>query len=108
MTRIYELVVLFSPELGDADLRKSQEVIESLVAKHKGKINSVDAWGLKTLAYKIRGFSQAHYVFYLVEMDSSKVANLERDLKLSEQSLRHLIVLAENEPQLKKVSAKKG
>lgn len=93
MTKTYEFVALFSPELNDDQLENAQRALSEIIAKNKGKITSTDVWGKKVLAYAIEKHTEAHYVFYTLEMDTENVVNFDRDVRLSDATIRYLITI---------------
>ncbi len=93
MTKVYEFVALFSPELNDTQLQHAQDTILDLVKKNNGTVASTDVWGKKVLAYPINKHTEAHYVFHTLEMDTKDVQNFDRDVRLSDTTLRYLLVI---------------
>jgi small subunit ribosomal protein S6 len=92
--RAYEVVVLLHPDLEiDADAPISK--LEKLVETAGGKVIKRDNWGKKRLAYRINKQDFAVYVYFEVELESTKVPGFERALILTEEVMRHLIVSKE-------------
>lgn len=91
-TQIYEFVVVFSPELSEQELTRKQDAILDLIKKHEGQVGSVEVWGRKTLAYQIKSFSEAFYVFYTITMAKDRVSEFERETRLMEGLIRYLLV----------------
>jgi len=94
MQKTYELVVLLHPDL-EIDVEAPINKVESLVQSVGGKIAKRDNWGKKRLAYKIARQSFAIYVYFEVLLDSEKVSQLERQILITEEVLRHILVLHE-------------
>lgn len=103
MIKTYEFVVLFSPELTESELQTTQESLISLVKKHKGKVGSVETWGKRPLAYAINKFTEANYLFFVLELDTSAVEPFTKDVKLNTSAIRSLLVI--QEPHYKKGTA---
>ncbi len=84
------------------DNRVEEEKREALAEKFKGVIESggtidkLDVWGLRKLAYIIDYQTEGHY--YLVNFTSNTdvVAELDRNYRISEGVLRHLIINKED------------
>src|SRR5688572_18188073 len=87
----YELSVLYHPDL-EIDLEKATSKVEKLIADAKGKIVSVDNWGKRKLAYKIKGVEHGVYVFYTLEMPGESVQKLNDQLNITSEVIRFLIV----------------
>ena len=99
--RQYELTYLMPGSLSSSEVSKTNEAIEKLLKKHSIKILSQDDWGKKDLAYPIKFKSKKNYEgFYnhmVIETDASKIGEFEKGLRLIQEVIRHLIVLAEKE-----------
>lgn len=90
--RDYELIVLVSPQVADEEVPAVVDKVKQFVSNHGGEIAAVNPWGRRRLAYHIGDFQEATYVKANFKMDSAHVADLESNLRLSEQVLRHLLV----------------
>jgi len=88
----YELVGIFRPQLSDDDVKEEFHKIEGFIADFGGDLVKVDYWGKKPLAYPIENNDQGSYVVCVFEGPSSIVQSLERQLKLTDNLLRSLVV----------------
>jgi len=98
MIKTYEFVALFSPELTEQDIQVLQENLAKLFKKHKGKVMASEVWGKKVLAYPIKKLTEAHYLFYTLELDTSVVQAFDQDIRLSTEAIRHLLIIQEEKP----------
>ena len=94
MHKTYELMVLLHPDL-EIDVEAPIGKIESLVEAAGGKVAKRDNWGKKRLAYKIKKQDFAIYVYFELEIDPLKVRDLEGQILITEEVLRHILVLHE-------------
>ena len=89
----YELVYVVRPnaedEVKEAVLNKIQEVISA-----NGEVEKVDTWGNKKLAYQIAKFSEGFYVLVNFKSGVEVPKELDRNLKINENVIRHMIVVA--------------
>ena len=89
----YELVYVVRPnaedEVKEAVLNKVQEVISA-----NGEVEKVDTWGNKKLAYQIAKFSEGFYVLVNFKASADLPKELDRNLKINESVIRHMIVCA--------------
>ncbi len=89
----YELVYVVRPnaedEVKEAVLNKIQEVISA-----NGEVEKVDTWGNRKLAYQIAKFSEGFYVLVNFKASADLPKELERNLKINENVIRHMIVCA--------------
>jgi small subunit ribosomal protein S6 len=94
MQRTYELMVLLHPDL-EIDVESPISKIEGLVKADGGEVTRRDNWGKKRLAYRIARQDFAIYVYFEVKLDPEKVRELENALLITEEVLRHLVVVHE-------------
>lgn len=88
--KLYEMVVLFRPEL-EADMSKISKVVEELIAENGGSIDDMAEWGRRELAYKIAGETHALYRLYRLSLPSSAPAKIDATLNITDGVIRHLI-----------------
>jgi len=62
------------------------------VKSANGEVASVDVWGRRNLAYPINNHREGIYVLFQAKMSPSALTELERNLKLSEEIIRYLLV----------------
>ena len=89
----YELVYVVRPnaedEVKEAVLNKIQEVISA-----NGEVEKVDTWGNKKLAYPLAKFTEGFYVLVNFKASADLPKELDRNLKINENVIRHMIVCA--------------
>lgn len=66
------------------------KILETLEAGD-GKVEKVDAWGKKHLAYKIKKHNEGYYIVYQFRNSPDTIKEIERSLKLNKDVLRYLI-----------------
>src|SRR5262249_47868209 len=66
-----------------------------IVRNLKGKIEKIEQWGLRNLAYRINKNKKGHYVLFNVDASPEAVTELERNLRLHEDILRYMTVRVE-------------
>lgn len=93
--RSYELIFIVRPEIEGDDLTAVVEAVKSLIERGEGEITKVEPWGLRRLAYPIQDQSEGQYVLMQFNVEPQFISELEHDLGLNEQIMRHLIVRME-------------
>ena len=88
----YEMVYIIRPELEEDDVETRVEVVSKFITSHNGEITEVERWGRKKLAYPIRHFLEGDYVLTRFAMSPTRCKELEANLKISEDILRHLLI----------------
>ena len=95
----YETVYIFHPSLTEDQVNEKLERFHALVTKPKGaEVTAVDHWGVRQLAYQVKGQRQGYYVVAQFTAEPSDLGQLERAMKLDDDLLRSLVVLSEGEP----------
>lgn len=90
--RAYELMYIVRPDLDEESTKAVIERFQNLITEQGGQVEKVDEMGKRRLAYEINGFNDGYYVVVNFKGESGLTAELERQLRLSDQVLRHLIV----------------
>ena len=95
MMNKYELALVITPTIDDearnAEIAKVQELIE----RFGGKIEKVDDWGKRRLAYEIKKLNEGFYSFTTFDAPAETPAEMESRLRIMENVLRYLIVRKE-------------
>ena len=90
--RDYELIVIISPDVGEEDIPGTIDKVSDFITSRGGDITEVDHWGKRKLAYPINRFREGNYVLSRFKFEPGMAAELEANLKISEEILRHLLV----------------
>ena len=88
----YELVFIISPEVADENLEATIETVSQFITGKEGTVSDVERWGKKRLAYPIKHSGEGTYVLVRFTMEPQHNKELETNLKLSEDILRHLLI----------------
>lgn len=88
----YELVTILSPQIGEDDVPAALERINTYIANRGGEVTNVDQWGRRRLAYPIKRFTEGTYIVTELTLPAPGVAELDANLRISEDVIRHLIV----------------
>ena len=90
--RDYELVVIISPELADDGVDGIIDNLSRLISQSGGSVEDVERWGKRKLAYSIKRFLEGNYVLIRCRFKPALGKELEANLRISEEVLRHLLV----------------
>ena len=96
----FEAVILLSPDLSSANLKKHEDSFKNLLIGLNGSVSTKEDWGLRNLSYKIKNFNKAFYKFYQLEIEGSKIQNIKKNINQNEQIIRHLFVKVKNHEKL--------
>ncbi|MEP9417016.1 30S ribosomal protein S6 [Gordonia sp. VNQ95] len=86
--RHYELMVILDPSLDERTVAPSLDTFLNVVRKDGGKVDNVDIWGKRRLAYEIAKHSEGIYAVIDLNAEPQTVSELDRQLKLNESALR--------------------
>lgn len=87
----YEIMAIFSPAIGESNLKKQVDELKELIKSKGGEITAEDVWGLKEFAYTIKKHDSGYYVVLNFNMPSINLKMLEKPLNLTSEILRYLV-----------------
>lgn len=90
--RDYELAFIIEPNVDDEGVTGVVDKVSQFVGAIDGEVTSIDVWGRRKLAYPINKRYEGTYVLLQTKMPPTAIVELERNLKLSEDIIRHLLI----------------
>ena len=93
--RHYELMVMFDPTLDERTIAPSLDPLLNVVREEGGKVDKVDVWGKRRLAYEIKKNSEGIYAVVEMNCEPATVQELDRLLTLNESVLRTKVLRAD-------------
>lgn len=93
----YETTLLISPETQEMDVQKLVTKLQNQIAQKGGRIFTTDMWGKQRLAYPIGKFEFGYYVTLVYSYPTTGLAELDHDIKLMPETVRHLTLSLEKE-----------
>ena len=93
--RNYEMVFIISPEVTDEKLDAAIDKISRSIAEKGGVVAEVEQWGKRKLAYPIKNFGDGNYVLARFTLKNTLCKELEANIQISEDILRHLLIKTE-------------
>jgi small subunit ribosomal protein S6 len=95
----YECAVVFAPTVGTDVLDSSTKRYTEVITSRGGTLDELDNWGKRTLAYEINHNREGFYYFYRFQGSNEILVELNRQLRIDENVLRHMIVRDDPKPQ---------
>lgn len=92
MTHPYEVMFILRPDLDEEATTAAIDKIAGVITGQGGKVEKVDRWGKRKLAYEIKGYQDGFYSVVEFEGTPSVAEELDRVLKISDEVIRSLIV----------------
>lgn len=108
MKRQYETTFVIDAHLPSEQVDTTITKYTQFIEKNKGKVELIDRWGKRRLAYEIAKKQYGYYVYVRFEADGSFVREFERELKLDDSILRYLTVLVPKLVEKKKINRELG
>ena len=90
--RDYELVLIISPEVVEEKFDATIDNVSQFITEKGGIVSNVERWGKRRLAYPIEHFMEGSYVLTRFRLKPALSKELEVNLQISEEVLRHLLV----------------
>lgn len=90
--REYELMMIMSPEVEMTE-KLGREIVEKMIAKFGGTINSLTIWGKRQLAYPIEKATEGTYVLAILQADTLKSDVLQKESRTGSAILRFLLTV---------------
>jgi small subunit ribosomal protein S6 len=86
--RHYEIMIILDPSLEERTVQPSLDQFLKVVSGGGGKVDKVDIWGKRRLAYQIEKKSEGFYAVVDLMAEPTTVLELDRQLNLNEAVLR--------------------
>ena len=96
--REYEVIVLIQPQLEEESRNQLIARIADMLTFGTEEADKpvIHHWGQRSMAYTIKKFKEAYYVFYEAKANPAKINQIERDIEYIEAVIRYLVVRKEN------------
>ncbi|MGH3751162.1 MAG: 30S ribosomal protein S6 [Pseudonocardiaceae bacterium] len=93
--RHYEMMVILDPQLDERTVAPSLDQFLGVVKTQGGSVEKVDVWGKRRLSYEIDKRAEGIYAVLDLSCTPATVAELDRQLSLSELVLRTKVLRRE-------------
>ncbi|WP_455466589.1 30S ribosomal protein S6 [Bartonella sp. B39] len=92
---LYEHMFLARQDIAPQQIDELLNVYKGVIEAHGGKVERVENWGLRPLAYRIRKNRKAHYVLINIDAPAAAIAEVERQMRINEDILRYMTIRVE-------------
>ena len=93
--QLYEGMFLVDVAKASSDFDGVVSAITKILERSEAEIVSIKKWDDRKLAYDIKGQSRGVYILCYFKVDGTKIHEIEKNMRLSEQVMRLLILNAE-------------
>ena len=96
--RLYDLIFICRPDTPEADIDKLISTLEHAIAEKGAKVEKLEKWGTRRMAYRVHKLRQGFYVYLVLRSSHGElIKELERRLKVSDPVIKYLTVRLDEE-----------
>jgi small subunit ribosomal protein S6 len=88
----YEVALIIRPEVEDEGQEAIIDRLSQILTAEGGQVTNVEKWGRRRLAYPINKVNEGIYYFIQGQFSTPVLSELERNVRLSEDILRHMVI----------------
>lgn len=92
---LYEHVFLARQDVTSQQVEDMTAQYKTLLESQGGQVAKTEYWGVKPLAYRINKNRKAHYTLLNIDAPAAAVAEMERQMGISEDVLRFMTIKVE-------------
>jgi len=90
--RTYELMMISRGSLDEPGVQANVNRFTKLITDRGGRIERIDHWGKREFAYEINHMREGYYTVIDLQISPDGLAEVERQLRLSDDVVRHKVV----------------
>jgi small subunit ribosomal protein S6 len=96
--RLYDLIFICLPTTPEEEVAKIIATLEQVIADRGGKVEKVDKWGIRKMAYRVAKQREGYYVVMSLRgAQPDLIKELERRLKVSDAVIKYMTVRLDEE-----------
>ena len=96
--RMYDLVFICLPATPEEEIAKIISTLEHTTVEHGGKVEKVEKWGQRKMAYRVAKQREGFYVYMGLRSSQGEVIKeLERRLKVSDVVIKYMTIRLDEE-----------
>lgn len=96
---LYETVFIARQDISAKQAEDLAKNFAKIATDNGGDVKKTESWGLRNLAYKIKKNRKGHYTLLHIEGPASCIVEMERNIRLNEDVLRHMTVSIDKLPE---------
>lgn len=91
--RLYDLIFICRPATPEEEIDKLIATVEQVTSERGGKVEKIEKWGTRKLAYRINRHREGNYVLAVLHATrGDMIHELERRLKVSDAVIKYQTV----------------
>jgi small subunit ribosomal protein S6 len=96
--RLYDLIFICLPTTPEEEIAKIIATLEQVIADRGGKVEKIDKWGNRKMAYRVAKQREGYYVVMSLRgAQPDLIKELERRLKVSDAVIKYMTVRLDEE-----------
>jgi small subunit ribosomal protein S6 len=92
---LYEHVFMTRQDATPAQVDALVEQFKGVITQGGGKVGKVENWGIRSIAFRVKKNRKAHYTLMNIDAPHAAVAEMERQMSISEDVIRFMTVKVE-------------
>lgn len=92
---LYEHVFIARQDVSQQQVEALTEQFSTVIKENGGQIGKTEYWGLRNLAFKVKKNRKGHYQLMNIDAPHAAVAEMERQMGISDDVLRFITVRVE-------------
>jgi small subunit ribosomal protein S6 len=104
--RVYEILFIADPNLSEPEVDALTATLQGFVEKEGGKIEKVEKWGKKRLAYLVKRHREGSYVLLVAHGGTDMMREVERRIRVTDGVIKFMTVRVDED--LKKAERRKA
>ena len=86
----YESVFIARQDVSTSQVDGLTDTFEKIIKDLGGSVTKKESWGLRTMAYRVKKNRKGHYVLMNIDAPSDAIKEMERQMNINEDVIRHL------------------
>lgn len=95
--REFETTIIIKPDINKEGITALVSRLQKLYDRNGGRMQKIDNWGMRTLAYPIDGHQKGVYLYLRFLGGSDIVKELERNLRIWDEVIRYLTIVVDGD-----------
>jgi len=89
---LYEHVFMARQDVTSQQVETMVDQYKGVIEQNGGSVDKTEMWGVKSLAFRIKKNRKAHFTLFNINAPAAAVAEMERQMRISEDILRFMTV----------------
>ena len=91
--RLYDLIFICRPATPEEEIKKIISTLEHACSEKGGKVEKIEQWGTRKLAYRVHKHREGMYVYFQIKTTHGElIPELERRLRVQDAVIKYLTI----------------